>query len=206
MEDAILSARPRPCRSCRRWGGNAYPHKLRDRTILRQVLVRIELHGNPPLLAALRIRGPQNAAAAAHGHTFPQRDFRGHGKSQVDHRPFGQSRFSVKKYSTPAQILYEPWHTPPLELSRHGHMHRETLRSTTLQTIQFCLHRFILPEPEASRILQDVRCQLYLESNRRGSSKSVTGSRPVEIWFFLRCNILSSFHASCRHPEDVKKF
>jgi hypothetical protein len=118
------------------------------------------LHGDPVSLTHVRMAvlgrgGPQDPSTTPNRHVFPQRDFRGHGKSQFHDRPFRERGLGVKENSTASQILSKSGHRPSIEMNRQWQVHFETLRASSFQTtfktmfktIRICVHRPSLRDP-----------------------------------------------------------
>ena len=120
-----------------------------------QVLIGIELHGEPVSLIPVRTTGlgrsPQNPPTTPNRHVFPQGDFGGHCESQFHDRAFRKSRLRVKENSAASQILSKSGHSPSVEVNRQRQVHFETLRAPAFQTmfnaIRICVHRPSLPDP-----------------------------------------------------------
>jgi len=103
---------------------------LADGLVGGQVLIGIELHGDPGSLTSLGMTGgAQHPPTTPNRHVFPQSDFRGHGKSQFHDRPFRERRLGVKENSTAAQVLSKSGHSPSLEVNRQRQVQFETLRA-----------------------------------------------------------------------------
>src|SRR6266852_3313281 len=65
---------------------------------------------------------------------------------------FRQRRFCVEENSTAAQVLGKSVHGASVKLHRQRRVHFKTLRTTALQTIRICAHRFVLSEDRAFNI------------------------------------------------------
>jgi hypothetical protein len=103
--------------------------------ISRQILIRIELHGNAISLTTLRRRSAEDASAAANGHVFPQSDLRWHGKRKLNDRALWQRSLGVEKDAATTQILGEGRHSPTFEVNRQWKVHFETLSASAFQAI-----------------------------------------------------------------------
>ena len=134
--------------------GGRNSHEWNEGLIGGQVLVGIELHGDPASLTGLGSGGAQHPPATSNRHVFRQRDFRWHGKSQFHDRPFRERRLDVKENSAATQRLGKSGHSPSLEVNRQRQVHFETLRAssfyTTFKAIRICAHRSSLPDPALS--------------------------------------------------------
>jgi hypothetical protein len=104
---------------------------LADGLVGAQVLIGIELHGDPGSLTSLGITGgAQHPPTTPNRHVFPQSDFRGHGKSQFHHRTFRERRLGIKENSTAAQVLSKSGYSSSIEVNRQREVQFETLRTS----------------------------------------------------------------------------
>src|ERR1019366_10087195 len=121
--------------------------ELNDGLVGGQVLVGIELRGDPTSLTGLRSRGPQHPPPAPNRHVLRQSDFRGHGESQFHHRSFRRRRLRVKENSTATQVQGKSGHSPSIKVNRQRQVHFEKPRASPFQTIGICAHHTSFPHP-----------------------------------------------------------
>jgi hypothetical protein len=117
---------------------------MRCQLIGGQILVCVNLHRYPVLLAGLRMSSPHYSTRATNRHVSRESNFRRHGESQLDRRSFGESCLGIKENSATGQILSETWNSSSIEVDRYWQMHFKTLRQPALQTIRFGAHGGVL--------------------------------------------------------------
>jgi hypothetical protein len=107
----------------------------REHTFIRgQILIRIELRGNPISLTTLGWSSAQDASATTNRHALSQRDLGWHGKRKLNDRALGQRSLCVEKDAATTQVLGEGRHGPAFEVNRQRKVHFETLSASAFQT------------------------------------------------------------------------